>query len=253
MLRIELQVIPPFARNEHELEYKIVGQAVHEAGVKVQEALKAAVTGTIFPGMTDAVNKPEMADAIRHDYGEFEFTVTAPEALATIEAGIPERDMKPAIYSGPRHRVSKKGTKYVIVPFKHNASELPSVVAEMASQLTISQIIGSYTETRSDDGAKVKRNLYSWGSNTGNTEAHTPIRVSKTGYRHKASIHSNMVKFPGGALVTFRTASENSDPRSWIIPAKDPNPVTESVWAVMEPLVEAHIAAAWERVFDPWQ
>lgn len=245
-----MEVIPPDLFGSKNPNYKAVGQAMHEAGMKVMEALNAALSGTVFPGMTGSVNKPEWQSHLT--YNEiglfyFEVVVTAPSELDTLEKGKPAYDMKPGLLAGPRHRVGENGP-YNIVPFRHQAAQLPEAVAQLASQLTLSRIVGTYVEIRSDDGARVIRNRYAWGSNTGSVEEHSPPKVSWTGYRHKASVHSNLYKFPGESLVTFRTVSAKSDPLSWWHPAKAANPVTESVWSFMQPMVEAHIAAAWERV-----
>lgn len=154
MLEIRVQVIPPLST----LDFKKVGQAVHEAGVMVEEVLKAALNGTVIPGMTSTVKRPDLAGAVqRSDLGLFEFSVEAPSDVASIENGKAPYDMKPGMINGPRSRPLKDGTgRYNIIPFKHNLDELPEAVAEMASALTLSKIIGQFM----DEENKL-RNIYS--------------------------------------------------------------------------------------------
>ncbi len=249
MFTIEFRVTPPFPQDKDALiDYKSVGQAVHEAGEWVAAAMRLAVSGTVFPGMTEAVRRPEWRDAVHDDAGLFEFTVSGPAELTKVEQDRPPYDMKPGLLAGPRHRVTKKGRPYTIVPFHHKASDLPDVVAEMASTLTLSRIVGQMEDERG-----VMRNVYQWGTNAGEWGDLGRRSQLLTKYTWKSSPYSRMYQFPGSQLLTFRTVSENSDPNSWWHPGRPGNPVTASVWSFMEPIVSAHIAAAWERVLDKWQ
>ncbi|MCL6442460.1 MAG: hypothetical protein K6T83_03175 [Alicyclobacillus sp.] len=233
---------------KREPEYKHVGHAMYEAGEAVANAMRAALSGTVFPGMTWKVNKPRWADYVRSsNSGLFEFTVTAPQELQKIEQQGEPYDMKPGLLAGPKHRVTKDGRPYNIVPFFHTKADLPQAVVDMISQLTISRIIGTKLEVRSDDQWEVMRNVYSWGTNTGN--------MGNLGRRPKwkTSPYSNMYRFGEDKFITFRTVSTKSPPDSWIHPGHPANPVSESVWNLLQPRVEVYLAVAWRKaVMDPW-
>ncbi len=93
--------------------------------------------------------------------GELNVVINTPD-LSDIERGKEPWDMKPAIYSGPKHRVAKDGTWYVIVPFFHDRNKMPGKIGAMADQLEMSEIIGQYI-----DALGVERNLYRWGEGGG--------------------------------------------------------------------------------------
>ncbi len=250
MLEIRVQVIPPLS----EVNYKKIGQAVHEAGEMVEQVMKAALSGKLVPGMTRPVSDAKLANGVtRNDLGLFEFSVKAPDGISSVENEKQPWDMKPALIHGPRSRALKDGAgRYNIIPFKHEANDLPEAVAELASALTISQIIGTYM----DDEKKV-RNVYWWGGNTGDTSAWMPIETKpqmggmSRPYTHKASKGSNMYSFPSG-YVTFRTVSSHSPQESWWHPGYAENPIVESIEKFVRPMVEAHIAAAWIEELDRW-
>ncbi|MFX4302983.1 hypothetical protein ACOJUR_12125 [Alicyclobacillus tolerans] len=251
MLEIRVQVIPPLST----LDFKKVGQAVHEAGVMVEEVLKASLNGTVIPGMTSAVKRSDLAGSVqRSDLGLFEFSVEAPSDIVSIENGKPPYDMKPGMINGPRSRPLNDGTgRYNIIPFKHNLDDLPDAVAEMASTLTLSKIIGQFM----DEENKL-RNIYSWGTDTGDTSKWMPVETKPqiggmTGpYMHKASKGSNMYRFKDNNFITFRTVSSHSSPDSWWHPGTPSNPVMQSVEDYVRPHVEAHIVSAWIEELGSW-
>jgi hypothetical protein len=220
-------------------DYNFVDQTMQEASEVVMRAVKAALSGADIPGMTETVHEEKMAEWVRTESGTFEFTVSIPEEVKELEAPKGPWDMKPSLLNGPRHRVDKRGNPYNIVPFKHDKSELPSVVAEMASRLELSQIVGNRLEVRADDQHEIWRNTYNWGTNLGKQENRK---------------FSNMYNFGNGKLITFRTVSTKSAPDSWIHPGRPGNPITESAWDFVAPTVETAITEAWERtLMAAWQ
>lgn len=223
---------------EKEPDYTIVGQAIHDSGDAVADAIRAALTGAVFPGMTRKVKKPNQADAVRHEnLGLFEFSVQTPQE---VEEAKPAYDMKPYLLRGPKHRVGKHGP-YNIIPFTHKSAGMPEVVAQMAAQLTLSQIIGQRLEVRLDDQWEAMRNTYEWGSSLGKMP-------------QEQKRYSNMYRFGDDKFITFRTVSSRSKPDSWWYPAQPANPVAESVWKVIAPAVEWKLTAAWrEAIMKTWQ
>ncbi len=245
MLRLHVQVIPPFGK----LTYKVIGQAMHESGRMVADVLTAALNGQVIPGMSGPIHRPELVAKIeRHDLGLFEFTVTAPDEIYAIEQGRPPWDMKPSLINGKRSRPLKDGSgRYNIIPFTHRNEELPGAVAEMAQRLTLSEVVGSYA-----DSEQKIRNTYAWGTDTGDTSnivppaTHPQMGGMQGPYTHKASKFSNMYKFSSG-LVTFRTVSTHSPQASWWHPAIEPNPIMNPVEEFVSPMIESYLAAVWEQ------
>lgn len=222
-----------------EPDYNHIAQTMQDAAEVVARAVKAALSGADIPGMTKPVHAEKMAEWVRSEYGTYEFTVSIPEEVKEIEAPRGPWDMKPSLLSGPKHRVDKRGNPYNIIPFQHKASDLPSVTAEMASRLELSQIVGNRLEVRADDQHEIWRNTYQWGTSLGKQENKR---------------FSNMYKFGGDKLITFRTVSTKSAPDSWIHPGHPANPITESAWDFVAPTVESAIGDAWERaLMSAWQ
>jgi len=229
-----------------------VGNAVHEAGELLAAAFNAALSGDhVFPGMTGPVQTDVKAEV--RDLGELEFVVTMNGDISKIENGIDPFDMKPFLINGPRHREStdKKGAvhRYNIIPFFHDQNALPDNIKAMAGGLDFSYIVGHYL-----DGLNVTRNIYSWGGRlpTMLSNSLLSMDVSSTGYVHTHNRYSGMVKMKDAGLMTFRTVSDNSPPESWWNPGKPANPVTDSAFKAVWPLVEAGIAKAWREVLDKW-
>lgn len=218
-------------------DYSPVAKTMLEASAVIVSTVHAAYTGTVLPGMTRQVNNPTASNSVHVEMdGLLAFRVQTPD---DVEQAVGPYDMKPGLLRGPKHRINKKGQPYNIVPFTHKGADLPGAVAEMASQLTLSAMIGSRLEVRGDDQWEVTRNVYAWGSNLGAQED---------------SRHSNMYRFGDDAYVTFRTVSTKSPANSWIHPGYAANPITDSAWKLMAPSIEAALAAAWEEALSkPWQ
>lgn len=137
-----------------------------------------------------------------------------------VEYGIRPYDMKQTHLSGSKVKISKKGTKYVTIPFRHNVpgqnaigDAMPDQVYQQAKQMMYSR--------RYDDGS------YSWGdrlpSSLGGANEKPHWTTGK---------YTGMVKMgqPGHSqYLTFRRLSENSKPEAWRHPGTDPRPVTEAV------------------------
>jgi|SRR5579875_3397441 len=241
MIRFEWEVKPLFRIED--LDYSPVRDAVWQAGERLAEAFRSALSGTVFPGMTSPIHMdPRDVDIHVDSASVFHVAleVNGPD-LSKVEGGTPPRDLKPALMNGPRSRPMKDGSgRYNIVPFFHDRDKMPPPVQASADLLTFSRVVGHYTDAE----GKV-RNRYNWGSNTGDMSHAVPPGQSWTGYQHKASRYSNMVRMQGAGFMTFRTVSPKSAPNSWIIPAKPANPVSQSVWNAIAPQLEECVREAW--------
>ncbi len=161
-----------------------------------------------------------------------------------LETGKGPWDMKPMLLNGPNARVSKKGTKYNIIPFRHGTSDnyapnsnfrpMPANIYQQARQLK----------------ASVKQgNAMKWGGKLPATGK--PGQNPTTGYQHKHDLYEGMVriektyaKTAQSKYLTFRVVSSNSDPMSWWHPGYEAHHIAQGVSDFCRPAVNEMIRDA---------
>ena len=194
-----------------------------------------------------------------HQTGPFSAEVesTLPYAHA-IEEGSPQRDMKKMLGSSLKVRVSAKGKRYLIIPFRWNTPN--SVLGRAMPQPVYnwwqgegrerSHITSTYRRV-SGTGAfdiqtrkliTVPGRRYHWGSRIGSGD------MEAMGVKGKRATHMlGMVAFhdPSGTkgsqhgkYLTFRVMSEDSRPGSWIAPAVAGKWPARTVAETLQPLAE---------------
>jgi len=157
-----------------------------------------------------------------------------------LETGCGPFDMKPALLNGPKSRVSKKGIRYNIVPFRHAA---PGGTKDSNFRAMPASI---YQKARELKATVQKGNKLAWGG-----RLKSPLGIQSnptTGYKHKAPIHEGMVriekqyaKASQSKYLTFRMVSSNSDPGSWIHPGYEAHHIAAAVSNFCRPAVEAMV------------
>lgn len=180
-----------------------------------------------------------------------------------IEDGRPARDLKRMLQTSMKVRMSKKGERYLIIPFRHNvptpdnggqAGVMPDSVYAQASALMPSSVIGQ-TFRSSGTGAwdaKSRRPMmvaqaqYKWGDSLPKGLA------PKLQAHHKTDPYHGMVKMDtssgksrSSAYLTFRIMREGS--QGWIVPAKSGLYLARNVSQQMQPLAEQVISAAIQK------
>lgn len=168
-----------------------------------------------------------------------------------IETGRPQKDLKRMLNTSLKVRISKKGSRYLIVPFQHNTPgsnatgrAMPQEIYAMAKNLAPSSITG-HAQRLSGTGAydiksrkrlTVNRNTYKWGD-----------RLETDNNRY-----SGMVRFDTGSsgsrhstYLTFRVMSEKSS--GWIVPAKPGLFLAKAVAEAMQPKAESAFQEAMRR------
>lgn len=148
-----------------------------------------------------------------------------------IESGRPAYDLKRMLDSSLKVRTSRKGRRYLIIPFRHNtpgnvalAPSMPQHVYAEAKGLEASAITGHY-QRQSGTGAfdiktrkptTVRGRKYVWGGRL------PEGMVPKLKPSHATDPHAGMVRFKeargGSTYLTFRVMVEGSS--GWIIPAR---------------------------------
>jgi hypothetical protein len=148
-----------------------------------------------------------------------------------IEEGAPAFDMHRYLQTSAKVRISQKGRRYLIIPFRHGtpgtvgfSSVMSPEVYKMARALAPSRItsvlrlpnqIGLY-EISTRQPLLIPRNTYHWGNRL-------PAGLGpKKHAHHKTDLYAGLVRMKteggGTQYMTFRVMSEGSG--GWIQPAK---------------------------------
>lgn len=155
-----------------------------------------------------------------------------------IEEGRPARDLKKMLGTSLKVRRTKKGARFLVIPFRHNIKNMPPELYAQAKALEASKVTGM-TQRRSGETvgygmqpAKVQTHFLS------NPKTRGPMMVQQAKYKWggrvaagffgpnpkgKKDIAAGMVRFDtssGGqkssAYMTFRVMHEKS--QGWIVP-----------------------------------
>lgn len=247
---------------------------------------KQVITAQVFPLLNQAVNavaqqaavnwkeavlraklwsgeKDAYVATIRYEMtGDFSAVVMSDYKHAEeIETGRPARDLKKMLDTSLKVRQTKKGTRYLIIPFRHgtpgnnaHGPSMPQHVYDIAKDLKASKVTGQ-KQRPSGTGAMdiktkkyltVNQNVYAWGGS---------LAAGSMGpnMKGKSDRFAGMVRFdtstPGGSksssYITFRVMSENS--KGWIIPPQPGLHLAENVAKELQPLAERVFQEAVKR------
>lgn len=261
-------------------EYKI---SVNLSGVL--DSARAAVNGQVFPLLKQAVravaqqtqvNWMESVTRAKLWSGEKDAYVASIDMRMTgdfsalvwsdyryaeeIENGRPAKDLKRMLDTSLKVRVSKQGKRYLIIPFRHNASDLESTpintmtstvsAYDLAKKLTPSRITGK-GKRLSGTGAfgikskrplMVNKNKYSWGESLDRQNEEIPKNL-KGLYRFDSKTPGSSKQY--SQYLTFRVMSESSS--GWIVPPKPGLFLAKKVAEDMQPLAETAFQEAMKR------
>lgn len=229
--------------------------------------LSAGINGALFPLMNQAVNavaqataanwqaavyrarlwsgeKDAYAKTIKWEMtGDFSAVVSSDYKYANdIENGRPPRDLKQMLNTSMKVRVSKTGTRYLIIPFRHNADTVPSAAKQMAPSMITGhgqRVSGTGAYSMSTKSpVTVRQRSYNWGDRlTGPSVS----RNQQGMVRMKTGAGGNK----SSAYLAFRVMSEKS--RGWIVPAQPGQHIVQGVVQDMQPKAEAAFAEAVRR------
>lgn len=238
--------------------FPLLHQAVNAVGKQTaynwQEAVYAA---KLWSGEKDAYAKSISWQMTGDFSGYVEATYKYAEE---IENGRPARDLKQMLNTSKKVRVSKKGTRFLYIPFRHNtpgndglANPMPPSVYDVASNLEASIVTGQTTRQSGQKGMQhlsVPQNIYNWGGRL-------PAGMSpKLKPHHATDPHAGMVRFdtstPGGAkssaYLTFRTMSEKS--KGWIVPPQEGQKIAQGVIEDIRPKAQMAFQKAIARTLS---
>ncbi|EKK5567995.1 hypothetical protein PN823_004415 [Enterobacter hormaechei] len=206
--------------------------------------------------------------------GDFTGYVAADYAWAKeIEEGRPSRDLKKMLGTSLKVRRTRKGARFLVIPFRHNLKNMPPALAAQAQALEASSVTGM-TQRRSGEithlspktgmtPAKVQTPFLS------NPKTHGPMMVSQAQYKWggriaagffgpnpkgKTDIAAGMVRMntsSGGqkssAYLTFRIMHEKSS--GWIVPPQPGQFIARKVVETISPQAEKLFEAAMKADF----
>lgn len=182
------------------------------------------------------------------------YIVALKEVARDLEFGKGPWDMKPGLLKGPKSRVSKKGTRYNIVPFRH---AVPGGTRNTAVGRVMPRDI--YKQARALKASLEAKNRTKWGGKlTGTENKYGPGKNPTTGYQHKSGKYEGMVriektyeKAKQSKYITFRVVSQKSDAKSWWHPGYPAYHIIEGVKQHCQPHVNEIIKeAAVADLFD---
>lgn len=181
---------------------------------------------------------------------------------AEIETGRPARDLKRMLDTSTKVRISAKGARYLIIPFRHNtpgsdalAASMPKDVYKIAKQMQLSSAVGSKTEMNAH-GNPISRSVYAWGKaytklNKARTiiPARIPAGMMGPNPKGKVDRFAGMVRMKddsannrAGGYLTFRVMTSNSS--GWIVPAQPGLFIVQKIVNDNQPLFERAIEEA---------
>lgn len=176
-----------------------------------------------------------------------------------IEEGTAPYDMKRMLFTSNKVRISAKGKRYLIIPFRHGTPSagsheggvgtdratlraMPQAVYSMAKNLDQSRRTGSFEVHNPATNRPVVRYSYKWGGRLpGNALAKMGLQDIGRRPHWKSSPYEGMVKFPretstGQSIyMTFRVMSEES--KGWLHPGTAPKKIAEKTAQEMQPIV----------------
>lgn len=189
--------------------------------------------------------------------GDFSAMVEADYKHAQeIENGRPQRDLKQMLNTSMKVRQAKDGSRYLIIPFRHNTpgneahgQAMSPQVYQQAKMLSLSTITGhgrrlsgtGAWSLKTQSPATVRQRKYNWGDRLvgDNVPKHQQGMVrmnTATGQGNKSSQY-----------LSFRVMSEKS--RGWIVPAQPGQQIAQKVAHDMQPKADMVIAEAIRRSF----
>lgn len=164
--------------------------------------------------------------------GEMRYVIYSDDPKAEwIEEGFPAFDMKKMLRTSDQARVSKDGTRYMYIPFRHKTqgASVGLVMPQVAESWWLSPtrpkassvVTGHYLEPSANSAGKTTRRTYSWGDRLtrGELEGIGIDPDSQVGQRLEGMVRFQNNEDRGGQYVTFRVMSEKSS--GWLMPKRD--------------------------------
>lgn len=211
-------------------------------------------TGDYLAGIHDGLEYPYENDVYRGAVIN-----TVPHAK-WIEHGTPAHDMKKMLFTSAKVRISAKGKRYLIIPFRHGTPSagshegghgtsratlrtMPQSIYHMARKLPASrQLTGRKVPNPAAGGRDAIRYTYHWGGKlTPGDMAAVGVGTLNKRPHWKSSPYAGMVRFPAHENTgqhtyrTFRVMHEDS--KGWLHPGTPPKNLAQKTATEIQPAV----------------
>lgn len=189
----------------------------------------------------------------------------SPQAI-WVEDGTPPHDMKKMLHTSAKVRISSKGKRYLIIPFRHatprtgagqagtginraTMKSMPPAVYKMAKTLAPSYRTKSTRVVNPVTNRTITRQSYSFGGRLTQNDLNAMGLGEISRRPHwKSSPYAGLVRFPrddrSTQYMTFRVMSEDST--GWMHPGTKPNPLAQKTADQVAPVVAVLIADGFE-------
>lgn len=232
-------------------------QAVQQSTRVIQEAWQGMMTGATitYSGGTFTIHDRtgELRKSIHREFPYRDklsgLIYSESEVMARVEKGYPAFDIKKGLLASSKAKTSKKGHRYITVPFRHNVPSADGIGAPMPQSIYNQAVKLDFSRTtgRNPFGEAT----YSWGGRLPanpfgqRTKLAIPNSGMQAPYEWKTGLYSGMVRMYDtatgntGGYLTFRRVSERwydkkgkphgTDPNAWWHPGQPPKPITQAV------------------------
>jgi hypothetical protein len=177
-----------------------------------------------------------------------------------IETGRPARDLKKMLDTSMKVRLSKKGKRYLIIPFRHQVpgadaigQSMPDDVYELARQMKPSRVTGTSRRLSGTGAMDIKtrkpvtvaQRKYLWGGSL--PAGATPKMQTREGSRYAGMYRFNTSSgnAKSSTYLTFRVMVEGAP--GWIVAAKPGLNLVKGVTDRLQPLADKAFSEAVKR------
>jgi len=227
--------------------------AVQQRWIDNSEGAFKRPKGDYLQGIKDGLQYPYEQDVYK---GAVINTVRHAE---WVEHGTPAHDLKRALYTSAQVRISAKGKRYLIIPFRHGTPSagsheggvgtnratlqtMPQAVYAMAKNMNRSRMAGAYQVHNPATNKTAIRYSYQWASKLTQGDLDAAGIGDKNRRPHwKSSPYAGMVRFPRheatgqSTYLTFRVMHEDSN--GWMHPGTPPLNLAKKTADEMNPVV----------------
>ena len=265
-------LIPPGASiNEQTFPY--LSLTVHRLAEQGQQIWRGYAGGQPLPNgqVIHARSGRYMRSIITRNLGAFSSEIVSDLSYAQdIENGVPARDLKRMLNTSMKVRLSKKGKRYLIIPFRHGVpsqsgngktatglNPMPDSVHQLWKGLKSSRIkstglrvsgTGAF-DIRTKKPFTVRSRQYQWGSRLTEKQL-LDVGVSGRALKHmKGMVHMQSRLGAGkkghGQYLTFRVMSEDSP--GWLVKAKEGAYPAKTTSKRLQPLANKALGEAMKQ------
>lgn len=253
------QLVQGLAVAQLEIAQRIAVTVDATANTVMEEWGEAVYRATGKGGIREAERDAYRASIKKRPINDHEIEIYSDyKHAAEIETGRPARDLKRMLDTSTKVRISAKGARYLIIPFRHGTPSattmqaMPKEVYAQAKGMGKSLIVGhSWRESglkasalRTSSALMTRSRITAWGSRLGAGAA------PKLAEHHKTDQYAGMVRMNVGSgrknnssvYLTFRVMSERS--QGWIVPAQPGLFIVQKIVNENQPLFERAIEEA---------